>query len=60
MAILPMLPELCDGCEPNGDFLSGEFSSADTVMNQEETQALLMRHGLLEPYKPEQPEELLR
>jgi FlaA1/EpsC-like NDP-sugar epimerase len=60
MAILPMLPELCDGCEPNGDFIRGEFSSADTVMNQEETQALLMRHDLLEPYKSELPEELLR
>ena len=60
MAILPMLPELCDDCEPNGNFLQSEFSSADTVMTEEETLALLNRHNLIAHDGQSHQEELLR
>lgn len=45
-AILPMLPEL----QPNNDYepaLNKEFSSADRILNEAETRALLQAHGLL-------------
>jgi UDP-glucose 4-epimerase len=45
-AILPMLPELRrDASEANA--LSGEFSSADTVLDAKATSELLRRHGLV-------------
>lgn len=45
-AILPMLPELRDGnTEVNG--LDGEFSSADTILNLENTVNLLKKNRLM-------------
>lgn len=50
-AIRPMLPELSeDGVD--GRALSGEFSSADHVLDLAGTRALLERHGLLPEQNP--------
>jgi FlaA1/EpsC-like NDP-sugar epimerase len=47
LAILPMLPELLSESEAGKEKLGREFSSADTVMNRDETRALLFKHNLL-------------
>jgi UDP-glucose 4-epimerase len=59
-AILPMLPELAAGDdEPNA--LDGEYSSADWVVDLEQTAALLRRHRLmLEDVAAGERDELLR
>jgi UDP-glucose 4-epimerase len=44
--IKPMLPELL-GKSDDGDPLPCAYSSADTVMNLDETRAMLERNGLL-------------
>jgi UDP-glucose 4-epimerase len=46
-AILPMLPELRRDAPAEANALSGEFSSADTVLDAKATQELLRRHGLV-------------
>jgi len=46
-AILPMLPELRREAPPEANALSGEFSSADTVLDARATFELLNRHGLI-------------
>jgi len=46
-AILPMLPELRRDAPAEANALSGEFSSADTVLDAKATQELLRRHGLM-------------
>lgn len=45
-AILPMLPELRDTGTPLSE-LKREYSSADSVLDLEQTAALLARHGLM-------------
>ncbi len=61
-AILPMLPELQgqESMEPNA--LTKEFSSADTILDLEQTKELLHRHQLLIDQVDEtsSPNELLR
>lgn len=47
-AILSMLPELRNAKSKEPNALSGEFSSADTVLDLPGTVALLRRHGLLD------------
>lgn len=60
-AILPMLPELLDAKKPVERALKKEFSSADTVLNLQQTIALLKKHKLMiEDGSPEDGEELLR
>jgi UDP-glucose 4-epimerase len=46
-AILPMLPELRRDAPAEPNALSGEFSSADTVLDAKATAELLRRHGLV-------------
>jgi UDP-glucose 4-epimerase len=46
-AILPMLPELRRDAPAEANALSGEFSSADTVLDAKATAELLRRHGLV-------------
>jgi UDP-glucose 4-epimerase len=46
-AILPMLPELRRDEVSEKNALSGEFSSADTVLDAKGTVALLSKHGLV-------------
>ncbi|HEY3077199.1 MAG TPA: polysaccharide biosynthesis protein [Burkholderiales bacterium] len=46
-AILPMLPELRRDAPAEANALSGEFSSADTVLDAKATVELLRRHGLV-------------
>ena len=46
-AILPMLPELRRDAPAEKNALTGEFSSADTVLDAKATQELLRRHGLV-------------
>jgi UDP-glucose 4-epimerase len=46
-AILPMLPELRGPCEVESCALTKEFSSADVVLDFENTVALLKRHKLM-------------
>lgn len=59
-AIRPMLPELLDGA-PAVPTLEKEFSSADNLMNQQETSELLSRQGLMvEEAEEEEEMELLR
>jgi len=59
-AILPMLPELLDE-KPYRNTLEKEFSSADTVLNLDQTIALLKKHKLMvENCNLLQSEELLR
>jgi UDP-glucose 4-epimerase len=48
-AILPMLPELRRDAPAEANALSGEFSSADTVLDAKATVELLRRHGLVAP-----------
>lgn len=60
MVILPMLPELCDGCAPKESMLGREFSSADTVLSFEGTQDLLAKHHLMDPQAMALNGELLR
>jgi len=45
-ALLPMLPEIC-GERKGSDCLTKEYSSNDTVMNLEETTALLKKNRLM-------------
>lgn len=60
-AILPMLPELLDEKKPGSGALKKEFSSADTVLNLQQTIALLRKHKLMiEDGYPADGEELLR
>jgi UDP-glucose 4-epimerase len=60
-AIRPMLPELADDSPGEPNALSGEYSSADAVLDQEGTVDLLKRHGLLDvPRDFESAEEMLR
>jgi UDP-glucose 4-epimerase len=60
-AILPMLPELLDVKKPVERDLKKEFSSADTVLNLQQTIALLKKHKLMiEDGSPADGEELLR
>ena len=46
-AILPMLPELRDPCEKESCILTKEFSSADVVLDLENTISLLKKHKLM-------------
>ena len=46
-AILPMLPELRRDAPSEANALTGEFSSAQTVLDAKATDALLRRHGLV-------------
>ena len=46
-AILPMLPELRKDAKPEKNALSGEFSSAGTVLDLPQTKKLLKKHRLL-------------
>ncbi len=46
-AIQPMLPELAVRTADKRGVLSGEFSSADNVLDLKETEALLRRHRLM-------------
>lgn len=46
-AILPMLPELRAGGAEEPNALTGEFSSADTVLDLKATAALLRKHKLM-------------
>jgi len=46
-AILPMLPELRKDATAEANALKGEFSSADTVLDEESTRQLLKKHQLL-------------
>jgi FlaA1/EpsC-like NDP-sugar epimerase len=46
-AILPMLPELRDPCEKESCTLTKEFSSADVVLDLENTIFLLKKHKLM-------------
>jgi FlaA1/EpsC-like NDP-sugar epimerase len=60
-AILPMLPELLDGEERKTNVLQKEFSSADRVLNLQQTIDLLHQHRLMvEDGDSSQGEELLR
>ena len=60
-AILPMLPELLDLKKPVERALKKEFSSADTVLNLQQTIALLKKHKLMiEDGSLADGEELLR
>ncbi|MCC7483962.1 MAG: polysaccharide biosynthesis protein [Burkholderiales bacterium] len=47
LAIRSMLPELNAGAPREANALSGEFSSADSVLSFEDTVALLRRHRLM-------------
>lgn len=58
LAIRPMLPELLDAA-PAVPTLEKEFSSADNLMNQQETSELLSRQGLMVE-EAEEEVELLR
>jgi UDP-glucose 4-epimerase len=46
-AILPMLPELRRDAPAESNALTGEFSSADTVLDAKATADLLNQHGLI-------------
>jgi len=46
-SILPMLPELREPCDQESCALTNEFSSADVVLDFENTVALLKRHKLM-------------
>jgi FlaA1/EpsC-like NDP-sugar epimerase len=60
-AILPMLPELLDIKKPVKRALKKEFSSSDTVLNLQQTIALLKKHNLMiDDGHPVDEEELLR
>jgi UDP-glucose 4-epimerase len=60
-AIRPMLPELQEGPASEGEVLTAELSSADTVVGFAETHALLQRHRLMvEDAVRLEGEELLR
>lgn len=60
-AILPMLPELQDADDMMQETMSKEFSSADSVLDLEETLALLAKNQLLvEDQEQVGNEELLR
>ncbi len=57
--ILPMLPELQDG-PPPVPALTGEYSSADNVMDRQTLAELLRRHRLMVEDNPAPDQELLR
>jgi FlaA1/EpsC-like NDP-sugar epimerase len=58
--ILPMLPEL-RAAKPGKNALSAEYSSADAVLDREQTRKLLRRHRLLPEQNAGKPgEEVLR
>jgi len=60
-AILPMLPELAARAKEKGGALSGEFSSADKVLDFKGTEALLKQHRLMvDDVKKAELGELLR
>jgi UDP-glucose 4-epimerase len=60
-AIRPMLPELADDSPGEPNALSGEYSSADAVLDHQGTMELLKRHKLLDaPEGFESAEEMLR
>jgi UDP-glucose 4-epimerase len=60
-AIRPMLPELADDLPGEPNALSGEYSSADAVLDHQGTMELLKRHKLLDvPEGFESAEEMLR
>ena len=60
-AIRPMLPELADDSPGEPNALSGEYTSADAVLDPQGTMELLKRHGLLDvPKDFESVEEMLR
>ena len=60
-AILPMLPELAARTKEKGGALSGEFSSADKVLDFKGTEALLKQHRLMvDDVKKAELGELLR
>jgi len=46
-SILPMLPELIHNNEPEPNALDGEFSSADTLLDLEDTIDMLKKHKLM-------------
>ena len=57
-AIKPMLPEICDDSNGTG-VLTGEYSSADSVMSLSETVAMLQARNLMvENFEPEMAEML--
>jgi UDP-glucose 4-epimerase len=59
-AILPMLPELRARTSAEPVALTREFSSADTVLDFEGTQKLLLEHGLMVGDVVRDADELLR
>ncbi len=59
-SILPMLPELLHGSEPEPNALTGEFSSDDTLLDLEGTIDLLKKHKLMVENVESNNEELLR
>ena len=60
-AILPMLPELAARAKEKGGALSGEFSSADNVLDFKGTEALFKQHRLMvDDVKKAELGELLR
>jgi len=59
LAIQPMLPELRQARAPS-NALTGEYSSAGSVLDGKETAALLRRHGLMPDQVAARREPLLR
>ena len=59
-AIRSMLPELQEGADPGDASLTGELSSADTVVDFDATIALLAKHRLMPGNAPLVEGELLR
>jgi FlaA1/EpsC-like NDP-sugar epimerase len=60
LAIKPMLPELALPEEGERRPIGTEFSSANALMDSDETKELLQKHGLLDNTVGSEPGELLR